>query len=623
VDDLGKADQLIRSGRYDLALPVFQAFGPNVAAALRHQVQFRLALCLEGLGRWDEALAAYRALLPQNPNRQVVVAAEAGLGRVWLRSGQPAEARDLLCRQRLRSALDAEACPAALEEARYVLALALAAEATPPPAGISLERLLEAKPTHWPIERTLTWVSPAPETPPPKAGPEEIAAQKVPARPGARRVRVSVTQKPVAVLLDTAAALCGLRSQWSAKALEKTEGRVADVYVENGAFQDLARDLACPLGLAWQIRDDEVVWFAVEEQSAEDHRAFRVALARRALREAAAADPEHELTATAYLALGNLEAEAGRLAAAVAWYERLTRDQPQSPLRVEAHYNLGLIEQGLGHPDVARKTFYRVVDEGPARALAAQAYLAVGRSWLEEGRPDQAVSPLRRGLAVAPGSPAQPAIVLNLAASYLWAGSPQSANALLRAHQAQFNPPPYRQTAGFLDALSRFEAAWDRRQVRHANDLLAAALNLQQPADLGSLGALLVGRAYHELGLIDQMAAVYDKALPQARGPVAEEMSYTLAEGRRSAGKVDEAKKLLLALAARGDGRWSRAAKLRLAELTLQDNRPEEALWWCRQLLPVQPPEQLPALLHLMGRAFERLGNYDQAARCFRGDKPS
>ncbi len=623
ADDLERGDRLLRSGRYDLALTVFQAFGPNVAAPLRDQVQYRIALCLEGLGRWEEAVTAYRALLPQNPNRQVVVAAEVGLGRVWLRSGRPAEAVELMCRQRLRSALDAQVSPAALEEARYVLALALAAEATPPPTGTALERLREATPTRWPIERALTWVNPAAETPPRKTGPEEIAVDKVPARPEARRVRVSVTQKPVARLLDTVAAQCGLRPQWSAKALQRAEGRVADVYVDHCAFQDLARDLACPLRLVWQVQEGVVSWLAAEERSAEELRTFRLGLARRALREAAAADPEHDLAATAYLALGNLEAEAGQLRAAAAWYEQLIRDQPQSPLRVEAHYNLGLVEQGLGHPEAARKAFYRVVDEGPAHALAAQAYLAVGRSWLEEGRPDQAVSPLRRGLAVGSGSPVQPAIIVHLAASYLWAGNPRAANALLVAHPAQVNQPPYRQTATFLDALSRFEAAGDRRQTRHANDLLAAVLSVPQPADLGSLGALLVGRAYQELGLIDPMTAVYEKALPQARGPVAEEMSYALAEGRWSAGQTDEAKKLLLALATRGDGRWSRAAKLRLAQLTLQDNRPEEALWWCRQLLPAQPPEQLPALLQLMGRAFERLGDYEQAARCFRGDKPS
>lgn len=419
VDELERGDRLIRSGRYDLALPVFEAFGPNVAATLRDQVQYRLALCLEGLGRWEEAVTAYRALLPQNPNRQVVVAAEVGLGRVWLRSGRPAEAVELLCRQRLRAALDAKVCPAALEEARYILGLALAAEATPPPSGPPLGRLREPTPTHWPIERTLAWVNPTAETPPVKPGPEEIAVQKVPGRPEARRVRVSVTQKPVAVLLDTVAAQCGLRPEWSAKALQKAEGRVADVYVDFCPFQDLARDLACPLRLVWQVRDGVVSWLAAEEQSAEELRGFRRALARRALREAAATDPEHDLAATAYLALGNLEAEAGQFAAAVAWYEQLIREQSQSPLRVEAHYNLGLIQQGLGHPEAARKAFYRVVDEGPARGLAAQAYLAVGRSWLEEGRPDQAVSPLRRGLAVGAGSAVQSAIIIHLAASYL------------------------------------------------------------------------------------------------------------------------------------------------------------------------------------------------------------
>lgn len=660
--DMEAGDRLFRSGRYDLALPVYQAFGSNAAAPLRDLVQYRVALCLEGLGRWAEATAAYRNLLTQTPQRRVVIAAEVGLGRVWLHSGQTVEARNLMCRVLRRAAADARLCPPALEEAHYLLALALAREAAPSePTGPPFDRLIEVTALRWPFERALAWAEPAigaeaawsnadwlgfgvgtvgllgaplhsgpllvAATLYPRNGssdgPEGMAVQRVAAQPEESLIRLVATQQPVVPVLDELAARCGLKALWSARALKQTEGHLLDVHVAQIPFEDLARNISYPLGLVWKTRNGVVSWSEAAEFSAEDLGAFRMTLARRALREAVAAYPEHDLAVAAYFSLGNLEAQTGQLPAAAAWYEQVLRDHPRSQLLVETYYNLGLIQHRLGHEAAARQAFYRVVDQAPGHVLVPQTYLAIGRTWLDEGRPDQAISPLRRAVAVGGNVPAQPVIVVTLAASYLWVGNPRAANTLLLAHRAQVNQPPYRQTAAFLDALSRFEAAGDRRQTRHASDLLTALLALGEPAELGSLGILLIGQAYRELGMIDQMTAVYEKALRQARGPVAEEMTYSLATALANAGKMDEAKKLLLALAVQGDSRWIRAAKLRLADLALKEQRPTEALSWCRQLLPVQPPDQLPALLELMGRAFEQTGDYEQAARCFRGERPS
>jgi tetratricopeptide (TPR) repeat protein len=661
MEDLERGDRWVQSGRYDLALPIYQTFGPKMAAPLWDLVQYRVALCLEGLGRWDEAAAAYRELLIQNPHRQVVIAADVGLARVWLRRGHPVEARNLMGEMLLHAAADARLCPAALEDAQFLLALALGREATPAqPTGPPFERLIEVTSLPWSLERTLAWVNPSARTvvswskeealslgvgsvgllgpangfepllaaaalgarSTPRTEPEALAVQKIAARPQDSLVRAIATRQPLVPLLDDLAARCGVKTRWTARALQQTEGRLPEVHVAQVPFEDVAQELAYPLGLVWKVQNGVLSWSAVEEVTADDLAAFRTALARRALRAAVAAHPQHDLAATAYLSLGNLEAHAAQLPAAVAWYEQLIRDQPRSPLRVEAHYNLGLIQRRLGNDVTARQTFYRVVDLAPGHPLAAQAYLAVGRTWLNEGRPDQALPPLRRALANSTGSPVRPVIVLTLAASYLWTENPRAANAVLLAHRAEVGQAPYRQTAAFLDALSRFEAAADRRQTRHAGDLLAAILSRGEAAELGTLGVLLVGRAYQELGMIDQMTTVYEQALRQARGPLAEEMSFALAGAWESAGKVAEAKKLLLALAVQGDSRWVRAAKLRLAELTLKEKRPNETLSWGRQLLLVQPLDQLPALLELMGRAFEQLGDYEQAARCFRGEKP-
>ena len=67
-----------------------------------------------------------------------------------------------------------------------------------------------------------------------------------------------------------------------------------------------------------------------------------------------------------------------------------------------------------------------------------------------------------------------------------------------------------------------------------------------------------------------------------------------------------------------GAVRW-----IRLAEIALQEERAQDCLDWCRKLLKQQHQADVPAVLKLMGQAFEQLGNHRQAARCYAGQLPA
>ena len=90
------------------------------------------------------------------------------------------------------------------------------------------------------------------------------------------------------------------------------------------------------------------------------------------------------------------------------------------------------------------------------------------------------------------------------------------------------------QRRGFLDTLARFRAATDRRQrQREAGDLLTALLMAHGDPLLGPSGLVLMGQAYQEMGMHEEMVRVYEKALPKLRGPLASELSWLWHAGRR------------------------------------------------------------------------------------------
>lgn len=623
--ELDDVDRLLRVGRYELALVLCRSISDRAVAELRDAFQYRLGLCLEGLGHWDEALTAYRKLASHAPSQRMTAVAALGQARVWMRMRRPAECKALLCDLLRRSALPGLRGQPFLADARYFLALAAPLELLPnePPGPLNNAPVFPLT-SDWSLDRALDWDRPSRQ---PEA--ESLVHQEVVEvqRSGDGLVRIFVAQMSLGGLLDRLAEQAHLRIEWSSAARQLVEERSPIVALEGASLPETLRLLVEPLGLQWFLEGGKLRLTSEEEAAPADLKPRRLAEARRALRDALRIYPRHPLTAAAYLELGNLEALTGHLNEAQSWYVRLAREWPRSPLVVESHYNLGLLRSRQGDRAAARQAFYRVVDRAPGHELAPLAYWRVGRIFLEEGEAEQALSPLRRACSFPGGSkggsPAQAAAALTTAAAHLLTENPRAANAILREHRELISRESYRNAAAFLDTLARFRAATDRRQrQREAVDLLSVLLTVPDDPLLGPEGLALMGQAYRELGMQEEMARFYQKALKKLRGPLATKLTLELAEEHWSAGKLESALPFYQQLIAEGPTNEAKRARLRLAEIALAGKKSQECLKSCRELLQDKGAVDAAAVLRLMAQAYEQLGEHENAIRCLSGQLP-
>ena len=115
-----------------------------------------------------------------------------------------------------------------------------------------------------------------------------------------------------------------------------------------------------------------------------------------AYREMLAVDPRNEF---ALLMIGNLLAEAGDHAKAIAELERLTQLNPK---HADAWFNLGFLHDKTDHPVEAERCFRRAVELKPS---LDRAWYGLGLVLIREGRLDEAVDALKENIKLQPFSP--------------------------------------------------------------------------------------------------------------------------------------------------------------------------------------------------------------------------
>src|SRR5262249_31197638 len=174
------------------------------------------------------------------------------------------------------------------------------------------------------------------------AGQDFLTVQRLGGGAGEALVRAAARDMSVTDFLERLAAESGVRLHWTPRAKELTAGRTTTVVLDSVPLSDVWHMQADPLGLVWKTADGVVTFSAEAELAREDLIAYRRRGARRALRDAVLAHPNHLLAATAYLEAGNLEVADGNVNEAVSWYRRLMQEYPRSPVAVEVHYNLAL-----------------------------------------------------------------------------------------------------------------------------------------------------------------------------------------------------------------------------------------------------------------------------------------
>jgi hypothetical protein len=123
------------------------------------------------------------------------------------------------------------------------------------------------------------------------------------------------------------------------------------------------------------------------------------------------------------------------------------------------------------------------------------------------------------------------------------------------------------------------------------------------------------------VALWEQAMQLLEHVVESARGPLAHEARFRLAEALVRQQKGAQAKDELRRVVEEG-GPFAPLAEFHLASLDLDANRVPACLKRCRALLTTPSSVRVADVLTLMGRAYERSGNYAFAAKCYAGELP-
>src|ERR1700722_8365847 len=141
----------LREGNYAVALPHFTPPETEDKSAGTDKLQYCAAMCLEGMGRWKEAIAAYRQSTAATVDSRMVAACRVGQARIYVRKNQTGEAKALLYPIILQAGQPGRYDAALLAEARYLLGIALSQEAFAEQRISTLdEQLAKADVVNWP-----------------------------------------------------------------------------------------------------------------------------------------------------------------------------------------------------------------------------------------------------------------------------------------------------------------------------------------------------------------------------------------------------------------------------------------------------------------------------------------
>ena len=188
--------------------------------------------------------------------------------------------------------------------------------------------------------------------------------------------------------------------------------------------------------------------------------------------------------------------------------------------------------------------------------------------------------------------------------------------------------PPFLEPAAMLDGLARYQLAGDDSKRREAvlTELLGILLTPREAPWLGPMLPYLRGKGLRELGLAQEMVALYDRQAKSVRGPLTERMLVEVAETLFAAGQDALARARLEVLRSAavkaGNAELLIKVSLRLAELDLRAGQTDACLSRCRELLKDQAADR-GAILALMSRAYTSKKDHARAAACLAGEVPS
>lgn len=620
------ADEQLASGSYVQAMRAYQAIRQKSQGTPGAAILMRLALCAEAAGRRAAALEAYRKVAATQADP-----AWAGIARYGeARCLAAVKRHDGLQTDLLRRVLldESEFVPTVRNEILHLIGRDLWQEQS---AMVSVDLLDDKTFTvpEWSADpaRLLDELPLLIHETPSKILPVQFQVLHFDDNtPDGISVRLSCGTTRVEPLLHNLLSGCRLQCELSPQSLRQLAGRTQQIHVGESRLANLLDGITIPYDLCWQQEGDQILIRHREEMPQDEVRACRLKSAERILRIAVTDGAVSRQVGHSRMALATLLYEQKRAADAVQFLQVQIESEPRSVVETEAAFNLGKCLMSLNERNEAREAFLRSIDAAGGTAdVKIAAYIFTSRLLLENNQSKLAVSNMMRGVALSDGTTMQPFAALQLGSAYLIFDNPQGANSVLMERREELANGPGREAAAFVSALARFRAAVlvDRRE-REGWAVVSALAEFKPEKYCGGHWAVLVAEACEELGLEGQATDAYLLALKKLPTSwLRDRTVMRLAARYQKDQEFEEARLLLATLTTTEADQMSVQAKLRQAEVSLDQNHPEDAIRTCRLLIDATDTPQLErAALRIMGRAYERKKNHQAAIFCFAGMLP-
>ncbi|MBP3956834.1 hypothetical protein J8F10_16290 [Gemmata sp. G18] len=607
-----RIDTLIRSASFPEALELVRSAPRNTFGPDAGPLAYREALCLEGLGKWKDANAAFKKA---EADTNVAASARALLGRARcaIATDAPQEARAIADRVLLRSGHPECRGSKVYEDALHLRAQIAVREIG---GGRAIDAL-NADALAWPAmhvtaDKCLEWLptEAAPVSPVPDAGRDLVEFRRNAEAQGAPEVTVRLSVRPAIQVVRAVAKAAGLTVRAENDVVTALTATVGPVEVERLPLGEVLSAVTERAGVVWDIRGETLVLTRGTRATDADATAD-------ALRRIVALAPEHPAIGATRVTLANVDLRAGRFRAATLGYKQVLENAGTTPEVTHAAYNLGLLELKDGNRIGARARFLEVIDRAPGTYWADTGWYWIGRTHLDGDAPELA---RRAYLTALDGGTKDTtsAAALSIIVCDLLAGNDEGATERLR--DTRFSTrESHANVVAFFEALVQYRIApTESRRER----LLAAIRSADEARGLGPAGAYFMGRVYLELGMAQQMSDLYDATIETARGPIALRMLFDTAERFDRLNDRKLARSRYLAIAAADPEGLGALAELRLAAMAAREGQGADAVRRCQAIVN-RPGVPRAELLTVMGRGYELQRKHGLAAECFAGRVPS
>lgn len=301
------------------------------------------------------------------------------------------------------------------------------------------------------------------------------------------------------------------------------------------------------------------------------------------------------------------------------WSRRLYRQVQEDGLleeRAVALYNAALLEWRWGRWGAARARFYDLLDLIPGHAWEQRARWWLGRTALEHG---DLVGAEQHWRAVASSGEAEWSAAASL--GLLLIAALKEDNATLRLRLAQRLPArePYLAWSDLFEAWLDYNRQPTPSRAERVADAL---LRTRECAAFDTAGTYWAGQVWLRVGQPERMVLCYEQAVRPGPSPWLLKMWDAVARYYHGLGLFEQSRQRDLALLAADPQGLGQRAALRLAEAALQQGRVSQCLQYVQSLRQTADPTTYRSALHLLGQAYERLGHYRAAAECFVGRWP-